>query len=63
MITRIKRAALFTAAGLLVQFFAALHWTPATFILSAVVGVPLVLVGSVVFLSAIWKHLKEKDAA
>lgn len=63
MIAGIKRAALFTAGGLLVQFVAALHWTPATFILSAVVGVPLVVAGSVVFLIAIWKHLKEKDAA
>ncbi len=61
--TRIKRAAAFTGAGLAVQLACALHWTPAMFILSAVVGVPLVLVGGLLFLGAVWRNLKDRGAA
>ena len=42
---RIRNAAVLAGLGLGVQLVAALHWTPATFILSAVVGAPLVLLG------------------
>ena len=60
--TRIKWAAAVTGVGLLIQLGAALRWTPATFIMAAAVGVPLVLVGGVMFLAAIWSHLKDWES-
>ena len=63
MTKRIKRAAAITGVGLGIQLVAALHWTPATFIASAALGVPLVLAGSVLFLAAIWRNLKDKGVA
>ena len=63
MTHKIKRAAALSGVGLAIQVVAALHWTPATFILSAALGVPLVLAGSVLFMSAIWRNLKDKGAA
>jgi hypothetical protein len=59
---KIRRAAVVAGLGLAVQLVAALHWTPATFILSAVVGAPLVLAGGVLFLGAVWGHMKDKGA-
>jgi len=63
MIRRVKRAAAIVGVGLAMQLAAALHWTPATFILAAAVGLPLVLVGGVVFLAAVWRNLKDRGAA
>ena len=63
MIQRFRRAAALVGIGLAVQFIAALHWTPATFIVSVVLGVPLVLVGALLFLVAVWRHLKDRGAA
>jgi hypothetical protein len=59
---RIRRAAVVGGLGLLVQLVAALHWTPVTFILSAAIGAPLVLVGGGLFLRAVWKNMREKGA-
>jgi hypothetical protein len=59
---KVRRAALVAGAGIAIQLVAALHWTPATFIVSAVVAVPLVLAGSVLFLVAVWKNLRSKGA-
>jgi hypothetical protein len=58
-----RRATAITAIGLGVEFAAALHWTPATFILAAAVGTPLVLVGAALFLRAVWRFMKERGAA
>jgi hypothetical protein len=63
MVRRVKRAAVVVGAGLCIQLVAALHWTPATFIVAAAVGLPLVLVGSVMFLAAVWRNLKDRGAA
>jgi hypothetical protein len=63
MVRRVKRAAAIVGIGLALQLGAALHWTPATFILSAAVGLPLVLVGGLLFLAAVWRNLKDKGAA
>jgi len=63
MTQKIKHAAALSGVGLAIQVVAALHWTPATFIVSAALGVPLVLAGSVLFMSAIWRNLKDKGAA
>jgi hypothetical protein len=59
---RIKRAALFAGTGLLLQLATAFHWTPLTFVLSAVIALPLVLVGSALFLHAVWRTLSDKGA-
>jgi hypothetical protein len=59
---RIRRAAVLAGLGLGVQLVAALHWTPATFILSAVLGPPFVLAGGVLFLAAVWKNMRDKGA-
>lgn len=57
-----RRAAMLAGAGLLAQIGAAFHWTPATFILSAVVGMPLVLLGSGLFVRAVLRVMREKGA-
>jgi len=59
---RIRRAAAVGGLGLVVQLAAALHWTPATFIVSAVVAAPLVLAGGLLFLVAVWKNLRRTGA-
>ena len=61
-VRRIRRAGVVTGLGLLVQLVAALHWTPATFIVSAVIGAPLVLVGGGMFLAAVWRNMRDKGA-
>jgi hypothetical protein len=58
----IRRAALVAGAGLVVQLAAALHWTPAMFIVSAAVGAPLVAAGGVMFLVAVWRNMRDKGA-
>jgi hypothetical protein len=58
----IRRAASVAGLGLVLQLGAALHWTPVTFILSAAVGVPLVLAGTVLFLRAVWRNMKKTGA-
>ena len=58
----IRTAAICAGAGLVIQLGAALHWTPFTFIVSAVLGLPLVLVGGFLFLRAVWRNLKGKGA-
>jgi hypothetical protein len=59
---KIRRAAVVGGLGLVVQLGAALHWTPVTFILSAVVGAPLVLAGGLLFVTAVWRNMRDKGA-
>jgi hypothetical protein len=59
---KVRRAAFVGGLGLAVQLGAAFHWTPATFILSASVGAPLVLAGGVMFLAAVLKNIRDKGA-
>jgi hypothetical protein len=58
-----RRACVVAGLGLVVELAAAIHWTPATFILAATVGTPLVLAGGVMFLRAVWQVMKDKGAA
>jgi hypothetical protein len=44
-----RRGLALVAAGLALQLVATFHWTPATFVLSAAIGIPAVLVGAIVF--------------
>jgi len=59
---RIRRAAVVSGLGLCVQLAAALHWTPAMFIVAATVGAPLVLLGGGMFLAAVWRNMRDKGA-
>ena len=59
---KIRRAAVPAGLGLAVQLGAAFHWTPATFILSATIGAPLVLIGGALFLAAVWRNMRDKGA-
>jgi hypothetical protein len=59
---RIRKAALFVLAGLLVQLFTTLFWTPLTFVVFAVVGVSLVLLGVLLYVATLWRILKERKA-
>lgn len=61
-VTRIRRAAALAGLGVLVQLLAALRWTPATFIVSATLGAPLVLAGAALFVRAVWKRMRDKGA-
>jgi hypothetical protein len=62
IVTRIRRAAVVAGLGLVVQLAAAFHWTPLTFIVAATVGLPLVLVGGIMFLAAVWRNMRDKGA-
>ncbi|MBN8228606.1 hypothetical protein JYK02_13925 [Corallococcus macrosporus] len=59
---RIRVAALFVLAGLLVQLFARLAWSPLAFVVSTAVGVPLVLLGVLLYVITVWRILKEQKA-
>ncbi|MFP2962980.1 hypothetical protein ACLEPN_35725 [Myxococcus sp. 1LA] len=59
---RIRVAALLVLAGLLVQLAAFLHWTPLTFVVFAMVGMPLVLLGVLVYVATVWRILKDRKA-
>jgi hypothetical protein len=61
-IARVGRLALLlVAVGLLLQLLATFYWTPATFILSAVVGVGLVVAGASTFAWAVWQARRSPD--
>ena len=60
--TQMRRAAVFSGAGLAVQFGAAFHWTPATFIASAVLGAPLVALGAILFTRAVFQFMRNRGA-
>ena len=51
-----RRALVLVALGLLIQMIAVFSWSPATFIVSAAVGFPLVLAGAALFGLAVWKR-------
>ena len=59
---KIRRAAVVAGLGLAVQLACALHWTPVTFIISAALGAPLVIVGGVMFLAGVWRNMRDKGA-
>jgi hypothetical protein len=59
---RIRIAALFVLAGLLVQLFNTVFWSPLNFVLFTALGVPLVLLGVVLYAATVWKILKERKA-
>ena len=44
-----RRGMALVAVGLGLQLVSTFHWTPATFVLSAAIGIPAVLLGATVF--------------
>ena len=61
-IVSMRRAAVLSGLGLLVQLAASFYWTPLTFIASAAIGLPLVGIGALMFLRAALRIMKEKGA-
>lgn len=59
---RIRVAALFVLAGLAVQLVATLFWSPLMFVLFAAFGMPLVVLGVLLYFVTVWKILKERKA-
>ena len=59
---RIRAASLFVIAGLVVQLLTTLFWGPLQFVLFTVLGVPLVLVGTLLYVLTVLKILKERQA-
>jgi hypothetical protein len=56
-VTRWGRRALgLVVLGLLLQLVATFVWSPATFILSAAIGLPLVVLGAVIFGATVLKR-------
>jgi len=58
---RIRRAAQLVLAGLVIQLATTLYWTPLTFVLFTMLGVPLVLLGVAVYVFTVWRILKERQ--
>jgi hydrogenase/urease accessory protein HupE len=58
----IRRAALLVGLGLLVQLGATMYWTPLTFVIFSMVGIPLVLLGVLVYVVTVWRFLKRTKA-
>jgi hypothetical protein len=52
-----RRALLLVVVGLVLQIAATFHWSPATFIVSAAVGLPCVLLGAGLF---VWSVLRAR---
>ena len=57
-----RRAAVVSGVGLLLQVAGSFYWTPLTFIASAAIGLPLGGVGALRFLRAALRIMKEKGA-
>lgn len=60
--SRLRRAALIVLAGLLIQLGCTLLWSPLSFVLFAAAGVPLVVLGVVLYAAAVLRFLAEKKA-
>jgi hypothetical protein len=59
---RIRRAAVLVTSGLAVELLSTAWWTPLTFVLFVMVGVPLVLAGIFLYATTVWRILKERRA-
>lgn len=57
----VRRALLLIAAGLVVTLLCVLKVTPATFVLFAALGLPLVGLGVLLFLRVVWRSLRDRD--
>jgi hypothetical protein len=57
--TRMRMALLLVITGLVVESFCIHDVTPGTFILFAVVSIPLVLFGIAIFVATVWRVLRE----
>lgn len=55
---RIRLALALVLSGLSVQLLTSLHWTPLTFVLSTIVGIGPILLGSAIFLWTVWRSVE-----
>ncbi len=62
-LSRLRRGIALAGAGLVVQLGTAFFWSPGAFILSAAIGLPLVLVGATISFRAINTKSANTDAA
>lgn len=51
----VRRALAIGLVGVVVQLAGGLHWTPGSFVVSAAIGLPLVLVGAALFVRTAWR--------
>lgn len=58
----VRRALLLILVGLVPTLICAIEVTPTTFVAFAVIGMPLIGVGVLVFLRAVWRVLREREA-
>jgi hypothetical protein len=54
-----KTALLLTIVGLVIEAFCVVDLTPASFVVFAAVGMPLVGLGILVFVATVWRVLRE----
>jgi hypothetical protein len=59
---QIKSALVFILAGLIVEVFCVYRLEPLTFVVFALVSVPLVLVGIGIFVRMVWRALRRSRA-
>lgn len=57
----VRRALLLIVAGLAVALVCVLRVTPATFVLFAALGLPLVGLGMLIFLRVVWRSLRDRS--
>lgn len=60
--SRVRLALALCMAGLAVQLLASLAWSPLAFIVFATIGVPLVLLGVVIYLATVFGDLRRRGA-
>ncbi len=58
----IRRATYLVMAGLITQLGSTVYWTPLTFVLFAMISVPLVLLGVFLYAMTVLRILKDKKA-
>lgn len=61
-VRRVRRGLAVVLAGLLIQLVATLGWSPGAFVIAAMVGAPMVLIGTAMFLRAVLKVMMQKGA-
>lgn len=58
----VRRALALIVLGLIPTLVCVVHVTPTTFVLFAAFGLPLVGVGVLIFIHAVWRVLREREA-
>lgn len=59
---KMRHATLVVMAGLIVELGSTLYWTPLTFVLFSLIGVPLIFLGIALYAMTVLQVLKDKKA-